>query len=92
MLRDGVGAQSNLKGFGKAQLDQRGLDMPHSSRHAELARELAPRTALLKMRTFVPRYLKSLDGARNLRRRLIQCTEWTELDDIINAIASGEPA
>ena len=61
-------------------------------RHAELARELAPRTALLKMRTFVPRYLKSLDGARNLRRRLIQCTEWTELDDIINAIASGEPA
>lgn len=61
-------------------------------RHAELARELAPRTALLKMRTFVPRYLKHLDGARSLRQRLIQCTDWTGLDDIINAIASGEQA
>ena len=61
-------------------------------RHAELARELTPRTALLKMRTFVPRYLKSLEGARSLRQRIIQCTDWTELDDIINAIASGGQA
>ncbi len=61
-------------------------------RHAELARELTPRAALLKMRTFVPRYLKHLDGARGLRQRLIQCTDWAEFDDIINVIASGEQA
>lgn len=61
-------------------------------RHAELGRKLTPRTALLKMRTFVPRYLKHLDGARDLRRRLIQCTDWAGFDDIINVIASGEQA
>ena len=60
--------------------------------NAELARELTPRAALLKMRTFVPRYLKHLDGARGLRQRLIQCTDWAEFDDIINVIASGEQA
>ena len=56
------------------------------------ARELTPRAALLKMRTFVPRYLKHLDGARGLRQHLIQCTDWAEFDDIINVIASGEQA
>ena len=61
-------------------------------RHMELARELCPATALLKMRTFVPRYLKSLDGARSLRQRLIQCTDWEGLDSIINDIASGPDA
>lgn len=52
-------------------------------RHAELARRHANRTALLKMRTFVPRYVRHIDGARILRQRLISCTDWDALDAIV---------
>lgn len=52
-------------------------------RHAELARLHAPRTALLKMRTSVPRYVKHMDGARALRQKLITCTDWDTLDRIL---------
>lgn len=52
-------------------------------RHAELARTYTPRTALLKMRTFVPRYVKHLDGARALRQNLISCTDWNSLERIL---------
>lgn len=52
-------------------------------RHAELARRYSNRTALLKMRTFVPRYVRHIDGARALRRRLITCTDWDTLNVIL---------
>ena len=53
-------------------------------RHAALARRYAPEHALLKMRTFVPRYVKNLDGARALRQEIVSCRSWDELDDILN--------
>ena len=52
-------------------------------RHAFLARHYAPHLALLKMRTFVPRYVKNLDGARALRQQIVSCTGWDELDAIL---------
>lgn len=55
-------------------------------RHAELAQRYANRTALLKMRTFVPRYVKHLAGAKALRQKLITCTDWNTLDSILDEI------
>ena len=52
-------------------------------RHAFLARHYSPHLALLKMRTFVPRYVKNLDGARALRQQIVSCTGWDELDAIL---------
>ena len=52
-------------------------------RHAVLARRYAPHLALLKMRTFVPRYVKNLEGARALRQEIVSCTGWDELDAIL---------
>ena len=52
-------------------------------RHASLARRYAPQHALLKMRTFVPRYVKNLDGARALRQEIVSCSDWDTLYDIL---------
>ena len=52
-------------------------------RHAVLARRYAPQHALLKMRTFVPRYVKNLDGARALRQEIVSCSDWDTLNDIL---------
>lgn len=52
------------------------------SRHAVLARRYSPELALLKMRTFVPRYVKSLDGAKALRQKIVTCRTWEELDAV----------
>ena len=52
-------------------------------RHAVLARRYAPDHALLKMRTFVPRYVKNLDGARALRQEIVSCRDWDALNDIL---------
>ena len=52
-------------------------------RHAALARRYAPEHALLKMRTFVPRYVKSMDGARALRQEIVSCYDWDALDEIL---------
>lgn len=52
-------------------------------RHAALARRYAPQHALLKMRTFVPRYVKNLDGARALRQEIVTCRDWDALNDIL---------
>ena len=46
-------------------------------RHAELARAYSSEhTALLKMRTIVPRYVHCLPGAKALRQAVIQCRDW----------------
>ncbi len=57
--------------------------------HMRLARAYAPEhAALLKMRTFVPRYVRHLPGVRHVRQRLTQCRSWEELDDILEYFAS----
>jgi tRNA-dihydrouridine synthase B len=54
-------------------------------RHAELARTLSPsHTALLKMRTAVPRYIRHLEGAGRLRRAIIGCRSWEEFDMLVS--------
>ena len=60
-------------------------------RHAHLARELTPGRpgrkgyppALLKMRTFVPRYVRHLPGVKHLRLALTRCEDWDALRDIL---------
>lgn len=61
-------------------------------RHAELIRAYGGRgekSALLRMRSVVPRYASRLPGARVLRQRLCACGSWTEFDDIMEAFFSG---
>ncbi|MDE7065238.1 MAG: tRNA-dihydrouridine synthase family protein [Desulfovibrionaceae bacterium] len=54
-------------------------------RHAALAREYSnERTALFKMRTFVPRYVHHLPGVRLLRQGLAVCHDWTSLDRLLD--------
>ena len=55
-------------------------------RHAELIRECGGRGekgALLRMRSFVPRYAGHLPGARLLRRALCCCNSWEQFEDIV---------
>ena len=53
-------------------------------RHMELARAFGgERTAIFKMRTFVPRYVKHLPGARALRQDMASCKHWAELEQIL---------
>lgn len=54
-------------------------------RHAALAREYSnERTALFKMRTFVPRYVHHLPGVRLLRQGLAVCHDWATLDRLLD--------
>jgi len=43
------------------------------------------RQGLLKMRTLVPRFLKSLPGARALRRDIVFCKSWDDVFTILKA-------
>ncbi len=60
-------------------------------RHADLIRRFYPvrhnrngvEAGLLKMRTFVPRYVKRCAGARALRRALVGCESWDGLDGLL---------
>ena len=70
-------------------------DAPHVramiSRHLELARAHCPgKAALWKMRSVVPRYVRTLPGARALRQELCRCTDWEELDRLLD-IFLGSP-
>lgn len=40
-------------------------------------------TALLKMRTIVPRYIHHLKGAKQLRLNIINCRTWSSFEDIL---------
>lgn len=61
-------------------------------RHAALIRAFYPvrrnrqgvETGLLKMRTFVPRYVKELAGARKLRRSMALCVTWHDMDALLD--------
>jgi tRNA-dihydrouridine synthase B len=59
-------------------------------RHAQLARRWSPHLALLKMRTFVPRYVKSMDGARALRQEIVKCTDWETLNSVLEKYFGAE--
>ncbi len=53
-------------------------------RHMELARTYgSPRVGLLKMRTFVPRYVHHFHGVRLLRQALATCESFEHLDEIL---------
>lgn len=70
------------------------------NRHAALAKELTPgrpgkkgySPALLKMRTVVPRYVKHLPGARELRLRLVHCASWEELEAFLHDFFTAQEA
>ena len=54
-------------------------------RHMDLARIFGgERTAIFKMRTFVPRYVKHLPGARAMRQEMASCTDWAGLEQLLN--------
>jgi tRNA-dihydrouridine synthase B len=59
-------------------------------RHAQLARRWSPHLALLKMRTFVPRYVKSMEGARALRQEIVKCMDWESLNAILEKYFGAE--
>lgn len=53
-------------------------------RHVRLIHEHGtPSRELLKMRTIVPRYVRHVDGSKELRKRLVECSSWDELDGIV---------
>lgn len=60
-------------------------------RHMELIRNFysvrhnrnGVEAGLLKMRTFVPRYVKHCAGARALRRAMVECESWPGLDALL---------
>ena len=64
-------------------------------RHAALARTYSsPHTALLKMRTAIPRYIRHVEGASRLRKTIIGCRDWDAFEHALHgyfsAIAGGE--
>jgi tRNA-dihydrouridine synthase B len=58
-------------------------------RHLELAEKFSPRPAdgrnpgLLKMRSVVPRYIRHLAGAKQLRQDVIRCGSWEHLRRLV---------
>ncbi len=55
-------------------------------RHMELAQEYSTeRVALLKMRTFVPRYVHYFPGVRVLRQCLASCQSFAALDELLES-------
>jgi len=62
-------------------------------RHGELAREHGRgHSALMKMRTFAPRYLRGVPGAASLRKRLTLCHDWQELEAMLQELETLPPA
>ncbi len=58
-------------------------------RHIYLAKKLAPGDSFLKMRTFLPRYMKGMDGAKALRQEIVSCSGWTDLEAVINGFSEN---
>ena len=58
--------------------------------HVRLAREhVGNDGALFKMRSLVPRYVRSLPGVRLLRQRLCRCTDWQDLKTALDEFLPG---
>ena len=61
------------------------------SRHLRLARAHCPgKAALWKMRSVVPRYVRTLPGARALRQELCHCSDWEELDRLLDSYLGSQ--
>ena len=61
--------------------------------HARLARELSTeKVALLKMRTIVPRYVRHIEGSKQLRADIIACRSWGDFENALCAFETGKPA
>ncbi len=62
-------------------------------RHVRLIHEHGqPSREMLKMRTIVPRYVRHIDGCKELRQRLVMCSSWEELEHIVLDIERVEAA
>ncbi len=46
-------------------------------------RRHASSRAVLKLRTLLPRMIRGLPGAKDLRKRIILCREWAELEEVM---------
>lgn len=76
-LWQGKALENNLDQY-KAALYHRVM------RHAELARQHGTeRSALLRMRTLIPRYAHHLEGVKQMRQHVVQCRSWPELEAIL---------
>ncbi len=59
--------------------------------HARLARELSSeKVALLKMRTIVPRYIRHIEGSRQLRADIIACRSWEDFENALKAFEASK--
>lgn len=56
-------------------------------RHGELCRSHDPsRAMLVKMRSFVPRYVKGFPGAKHVRQGIIACEDWSAFDRFVHRL------
>lgn len=64
---------------------------PASREHARLARELSTeKVALLKMRTIVPRYIRHIEGSKQLRADIIACRSWDDFEKALHTFEAGK--
>ncbi|MDD6088010.1 MAG: tRNA-dihydrouridine synthase family protein [Desulfovibrionaceae bacterium] len=53
-------------------------------KHVSLMKTFSAETvSLLKLRTVIPRYIRDSEGSKQLRMRVIQCSDWEELETIL---------
>ena len=58
--------------------------------HARLARAFTPeKVALLKMRTIVPRYVRHIEGSKQLRADIIACRTWDDFESALRTFEEG---
>ena len=48
-------------------------------------RRHASSRAVLKLRTLLPRMIRGLPGAKDLRKKIILCRQWAELEEVMNS-------
>lgn len=61
--------------------------------HARLARALThEKVALLKMRTIVPRYVRHIEGSKQLRADIIACRTWEDFEAALGAFETAKRA
>ena len=57
-------------------------------RHIRLIRRYLPDAkSVWKMRSVIPRYVRGLPGARNLRQELCRCTNWEDIEVLLQKLA-----
>lgn len=74
--------------YGSQEGKQRALNM--ARRHIALIRTYQKGSReLLRMRTIIPRYLRGFQGMKNIRKRVVACTTWSELIDCLDEVEAG---